>query len=570
VGQSVVTTPAVNTATGDIFVVVNSTQEGVEGFQSQIVRVNSAGQVLAASTVPLQTTASPRLWGDYLFITSQDHLYVFAQPTMALIAEDWAGSCFNLVCGDGPIDFSYWLETLYNVVVCLATGLSAEKLDIADCGLSFEGNGVESGVFTEPAVMIVDESAITGDAGRPTLVVATGQCLKACRFDPSAATEHDRLEVLWSEELVHVDCDFDTRRLTSPALIAGDQVILGDSDGVVESHDVRTGALLWTQNVGSFVQCPPVGFVRQIYVATATEFVTLDSDGSIISRMPIRGIGGGAAMSKEFVYLATREGIHTFDLDPTEGFAFDGSIVDDSHVGVTTPALASDGTVYVTTPDGFLHAYGATGSLARQVIVPSAEWIEPVDGAPISYAVGQELALSLSDGYGEPFKGQLAIESDIDGLLCAVESQGATGGCRTIRRLSLGAHKLTAFATDESGGTIPAAIIVEVINTPPAVAILAPAHGASFSDGAEVALRASYTDPDEAGPQLSRRRDREPELLPAHRVRWRSSRDGDLGAGPELNVVLSLGEHEITATASDELGETANASIKVVIQEIIE
>lgn len=565
-GPSIVATPAVNTVTGDIFAVVIYAHESIIGFQSQLVRVTSTGEVAAFSTRELQTTAAPRLWGNYVFLPSERSLYVFDQNSLQIVAERHANSCFNLVCSGGVPG---WLETVWNVVACVATVTGAEYLGIANCIPGFTPGTGDVGVFQEPAVMIVDLPAIVGDETKPTVVVATDQCLQAYRFD-AAAPPDARLYSLWGHALVEIDCDFDTRPVTSPALIAGDQVIIADRRGRVESFDVRTGMKFWETQLDSFIRSPPVGLLRQIYVATGTEFVTLESDGSMVSAVSIRGAATGAAMSNSYVYVATREGIHTFDLDPTEGFAFDGSIVQDTHFGATTPALGGDGTVYVTTADGFLHAYGSIGALSRQVIVPNAQWIDPVDGDQLSYAPGRELALSLSDGYGEAFKGRVAIESDVDGALCSMEAAGSSGACETAQRLSLGAHTLTAFATDESGGTIPAKITVEVINTPPTVTILAPAHGASFSDGAEVTLRASCDDPDEASARTSGQRDQDPVLVPVHRIKWSSSRDGELGSGTELRAVLSLGEHEISATATDELGATAAASIRVVIQEIIE
>jgi len=44
-------------------------------------------------------------------------------------------------------------------------------------------------------------------------------------------------------------------------------------------------------------------------------------------------------------------------------------------------------------------------------------------------------------------------------------------------------------------------------------------------------------------------------------LRWRSDRDGDLGAGGQVLVTLSLGRHVIALTATDTNGNVATANI---------
>ena len=66
-----------------------------------------------------------------------------------------------------------------------------------------------------------------------------------------------------------------------------------------------------------------------------------------------------AGLSLNRVYVATTEGIHTFALNPADGANFDP-------LPTTVPAnaylqaglaIAQSGTIYVSMPDGFLHAY---------------------------------------------------------------------------------------------------------------------------------------------------------------------------------------------------------------------
>jgi hypothetical protein len=48
-------------------------------------------------------------------------------------------------------------------------------------------------------------------------------------------------------------------------------------------------------------------------------------------------------------------------------------------------------------------------------------------------------------------------------------------------------------------------------------------------------------------------------------IRWSSSLDGDLGAGYSLNVTLSEGRHEVTATAPDGVGGTLNERAIIIV-----
>ncbi|MEO7732100.1 MAG: M20/M25/M40 family metallo-hydrolase [Kofleriaceae bacterium] len=87
-------------------------------------------------------------------------------------------------------------------------------------------------------------------------------------------------------------------------------------------------------------------------------------------------------------------------------------------------------------------------------------------------------------------------------------------------------------------------------NTPPSLAITAPADGASFPQGTQVTLTATATDAEDGA-------------LGA--IQWSSSLDGALGTGAALPVTLSVGTHTIQAVVADAGGLSVTASISVTV-----
>ncbi|WP_372351187.1 hypothetical protein [Streptomyces sp. KL116D] len=80
--------------------------------------------------------------------------------------------------------------------------------------------------------------------------------------------------------------------------------------------------------------------------------------------------------------------------------------------------------------------------------------------------------------------------------------------------------------------------------------ILCPDDGAEIPFGAPVVLMGQAAFPEDPG-RFS------------DDLRWRSSRDGDLGTGPSLDVVLSLGDHTLTLQAA---GSEREAFVNVTVR----
>jgi hypothetical protein len=86
----------------------------------------------------------------------------------------------------------------------------------------------------------------------------------------------------------------------------------------------------------------------------------------------------------------------------------------------------------------------------------------------------------------------------------------------------------------------------------PVVTITSPADGTSFPPGATVNLSASASDLEEGS-------------LSANLV-WSSDRDGELGTGASLSLVLSAGKHTLVASVTDETGLTGSAQRTITVR----
>jgi len=89
-------------------------------------------------------------------------------------------------------------------------------------------------------------------------------------------------------------------------------------------------------------------------------------------------------------------------------------------------------------------------------------------------------------------------------------------------------------------------------NTAPTLEISLPSKAVTISRGTSLKLVASANDAEEGNISAG--------------VQWSSDIDGDLGSGSEIKVILSEGNHKITAQVSDDIGETAIANVSVDVK----
>lgn len=541
--EAIMSTPVVDADTGDIYFVGQLAQE--DGFVSRLHRASSAGQLRSPSSENFSSVANPKIWKNFIFLMQEHDLFVFDKNSMATVSRLKTG-CINVICGGPTLP-----GDIFEGLLCVGSLFTTELSGLTDC---FPGFNPTPAALN--SVAIVDNEKLVGNAEQPVIVITNDQCVSAVRFHPAGdvpAPFDPHFEPLWSHALVAEDCDFDTVFTSSPSVIDGGQVVFG-VENQVRSLDVMTGAENWRTDIGDSLAHPPVAAIRQIYLSTFDgRLVVLDSDGDLLSESHLQGSGRGVALSLDFVYVGTPQGLHTFTLDPKDGFVFEGTINSSTHFGSVTPAIGEDGTVYVSTPNGFLHAYASGGILQKPIRVPQINWEGLADGALLSVASAPELSAAVIGADGGEFIGTVAFASDVDGLLCQVFAANGRAACTPEHPLSPGTHHLSAFALDESGGANSALITIEVLNSAPVVTITPTLQTHAIPQATDVLhLAASVTDAEES--------------LTDAQIRWRSSISGEIGHGAAIDVSLPAGLHTITVTATDSFGATGEASTQIQVE----
>ncbi len=167
-----------------------------------------------------------------------------------------------------------------------------------------------------------------------------------------------------------------------------------------------------------------------------------------------------------------------------------------------------------------------------------------VVGTPVTFS---GTALDFEDG---ALSQSLSWNSSRDGAL-------GSGGSVTANSLTLGAHVITASATDSDNATGTAVMTINVnepFNEPPTLNVTAPTQGATFNIGAAVGFAGTASDVEDG--------------TISNGISWTSSRNGLLGTGASLSVsTLSAGAHTITASITDSGGKftTMTRNITVVV-----
>lgn len=122
---------------------------------------------------------------------------------------------------------------------------------------------------------------------------------------------------------------------------------------------------------------------------------------------------------------------------------------------------------------------------------------------------------------------------------------------------TLGSRTITATATDSKGQTSSATLNINVVNTPPTVAISTPFNGQQFFRGVNYTLRAVSYDRNEANFQL-----------PCSSLSWTSNTPGDPSPRSGCDVVLSFpsnGSRTLTLNGIDSQGAASSATVNVSV-----
>lgn len=230
----------------------------------------------------------------------------------------------------------------------------------------------------------------------------------------------------------------------------------------------------------------------------------------------------------------------------------DGSV----ECAALVPSAAFRVDLEVRDPEGA----AAVASVALEVIddlPPTAEITAPTAAGPWYSDRPVPLEGRVSDPEDAAETLEVRWVSSLDGELAAtatVEPEGTVHGYGT---LSAGTHALQLFVTDSAGQDASDDVVITVgpPNRAPACAVTAPSDGGVSAVGQTVALAGTVSDPELAPDALT--------------VGWASSRDGALGAAPADasghtaldTAALTVGEHALTLTATDELGASCVAGV---------
>ena len=153
-------------------------------------------------------------------------------------------------------------------------------------------------------------------------------------------------------------------------------------------------------------------------------------------------------------------------------------------------------------------------------------------------------------------------ESSLDGLLSDVDATPeGDGSLLGYGYLTEGEHAIELTVEDTTGKTDRTSVIIEVgpPNSEPLCEITAPMDGAAGPEGDSVQFVATASDVDVPSDMLT--------------VTWSSDKDGELGgsiptSAGEINFAysdLSVNQHNITMSVSDEVGATCTTAINYTV-----
>ena len=169
---------------------------------------------------------------------------------------------------------------------------------------------------------------------------------------------------------------------------------------------------------------------------------------------------------------------------------------------------------------------------------PTVVITQPAFGSTVSETQGVTLQAAASDKEDGDISGNVKWFSSRDGSI-------ASGN-----RLSAGTHTIKAEVFDSNGASASDSIqlTVAAANTAPVVSIVSPAGGSVITAGESVTLAAQASDKEQGDLSGS--------------VKWSSSVDGSISSP----ATLSVGDHVLTATVTDNNGAMDQAKVSVTVK----
>jgi hypothetical protein len=176
---------------------------------------------------------------------------------------------------------------------------------------------------------------------------------------------------------------------------------------------------------------------------------------------------------------------------------------------------------------------------------PSVTIAQPAAGGSVAAGTPIGLAATATDDF----------DGDLSAQIHWTATPGLDLGIGATRTVTLpeGPHTITATVQDSDGVSNSASIGFSVTPTSPAVAIAAPADGALAFLGAPLTFTGSASDATDGDLTT--------------RLIWTSNLDGEIGRGGSFTTsALRLGQHTITASATDNGGRTGQATHVLTIR----
>ncbi len=340
-------TPAV-ADDGSVYVVVNRRVD-TENYSNTLNGLSPAGNLLwtrsfgGVKTAP--TYAAPKIWQkagqSALFVYFNGMLEAFSLDGRLLTGLRDTHHCTVI---HGSSWFSDVIEAIWNAI----KAIGMKRFDVG--AITY----YELLAWPDPTPAVIDE-ARGPYRGTPLVVVADLCGMAGFRWDPN----DERLSVAW------VYNHGDAARLATPAISAvGTLVTVRESGktGVVEYFDVfhdptRATKVGESEKLQDDYAGPPaaVWMGAYSYVAGRRHLYRFDGIGQLVSSAAYSGEAFAApSCSQNWIYVSTTKGLEVFDPALEHHVLLSMAPYG---AGVSAPAIARDGTIYVVDINGILRAY---------------------------------------------------------------------------------------------------------------------------------------------------------------------------------------------------------------------
>ena len=374
-----------------------------------------------------------------------------------------------------------------------------------------------------PVVRIVSPDAGTYVQG--TLLTFSGTAV-----DPEDGNITNHNKFVWRSDIdgiIASDNDF-----TYSSLSVGTHSItltVNDSKGLAGS-DSRTITITPKNQTNGTNQAPTVDLIYPLnssnfnqgdvvhFLASAT-----DPEEGILQGNSVRWYIDNNYITSgvEFYYSGLSNGTHAIIV-----YAFDSQGLNDSDTATITVGNAT----------------AANNSVPNVSITSPANGTTFLNGTSITF---EGYAVDAEDGTN------LALRWFDNEILIG------TSRLFSLSNLSVGTHTITFNATDSQGATGTASILIHInvsnlTNNNPSINILTPPNNSIFLNGSYLMLSAQAVDPEDG-------------VLTGNSIRWYNNGTNFANGTNYLTNDLTVGVHQITATATDSNGASASASIVVTI-----